>query len=107
MPQTAKVEEHLRSHKANISSTLAQLSQSSTPDLAEPVYMIVPHTLSVQVIPSTSNPTLQPIVVTDMWVERCVFHEKFMDLEGSVLNMPFHGFPILGNPLLITSRLQH
>lgn len=43
----------------------------------------------------------QPVLVTDLWVERCLYRKQFEEPQASVTNTPFRQFPIAGFENLI------
>ncbi|WBW70620.1 BRCT domain protein Rad4 [Schizosaccharomyces osmophilus] len=48
-------------------------------------FVIVPHHLPIEEIPSFSVPT-----ITEWWVERCLFYKKVLPVDEHVLSKPFY-----------------
>lgn len=89
--KTSILEGHLRSHGANIVSDCSQLE--SFPNSS---YLLVPHTTSRSDAPVMSNINHKPGMVTDLWVERCLYLKYLEDPFAKVTSTPFYRFPIAG-----------
>lgn len=94
--KTAILEEHLRSHGAEIIDDASQLPPAPKDGSPRNGYILIPHTSSDPDSPSTSENEHQPVLVTDMWVERCLYRKQFEEPQASVTNTPFRQFPIAG-----------
>ena len=64
--------------------------------MSESGYLLVPHTSSVNDIPPIPDTMSRPAIVTDMWVERCLFRKDFIQPQANITNIPFPRFPIPG-----------
>ena len=59
-------------------------------------YLLVPHTSAFEDIPPIPDTRPKPTVVTDMWIERCLFRKEFVQPQTNVTNTVFPRFPIPG-----------
>lgn len=75
--------------------TMAELSTPSAKK-HESGYLLVHHSTTYNDIPKLSQGTMNPTIVTDMWVERCLHRHDLVQPEANVTNTPFHHFPIAG-----------
>lgn len=94
--QTTVLQHHLRSHDAELLPSLEQLPPARN-HTEEPYFLLVPHQMlksDVPIIPSTLK---QPLVATEMWVERCLLRKTLVKLEDHITNTPFEQYPIPGN----------
>ena len=57
---------------------------------------MIPHTNSDPNSRPISENEHQPVLVTDMWIERCLYRKQFEEPQVSVTNTPFRHFPIAG-----------
>lgn len=96
MSQTAILEEHLRSHGAEIIDDASQLPPAPRDGSPRSGYILIPHTTSDPDSPLIPENEHQPVLVTDMWVERCLYRKHFEEPQASVTNTPFRQFPIAG-----------
>ncbi|KAI4116828.1 MAG: hypothetical protein LQ338_007653, partial [Usnochroma carphineum] len=64
-------------------------------------FLLVPHDLRNDSIPTIPADLHQPVMVTDMWVERCLHQKKNIKPEENVTNTPFRRFPIAGFERLV------
>jgi len=87
----------LRSHGANIVDDIAELLLPSGHDVVESCYLLIPHTTSVSDTLRIPEGGVQPTVVTELWVERCLYQKMFEDPRAHVTSTPFPSFPIAGN----------
>lgn len=94
--KTAILEEHLRSHGAEIIDDASQLPPAPRYGSPRRGYILVPHTTSDPDSLPVSEDEQQPVLVTDMWVERCLYRKQFEEPQASVTNTPFRQFPIVG-----------
>lgn len=59
-------------------------------------HLLVPHTMRYSDVPRTAQETKNLIVVTDMWLERCLHRMESVDPQANPTSTPFHLFPIPG-----------
>jgi DNA replication regulator DPB11 len=57
-------------------------------------YILIPHHLVKDDIPSTRDLNKPPVIVTEMWLERCLHSKAFESPDVHVTNTPFPAFPI-------------
>ena len=93
--QTAVLEHHLRSHNAEIVSSLDNFSRQAIPGEDEATFLVVPHTCSEQDIPSTPDTVSKLVVVTDMWIELCLHRKRYVHPQANLTSSPFR-YPIPG-----------
>lgn len=96
MLQTAVLQEHLRSHGAEIIDDFADLSRTSEPGLRGDCHLVIPHTMSALDTTLNLEEKDQLTVVTDMWVERCLYQKRFEEPRAHVMSTPLARFPIAG-----------
>lgn len=75
--------------------TVAELFTPSTTN-QESRYLLVHHSTTYNDIPKLPQGNMGPIIVTDMWVERCLHRHDLVQPEANVTNTPFRYFPIAG-----------
>ncbi|CAF9904535.1 MAG: hypothetical protein ALECFALPRED_008598 [Alectoria fallacina] len=90
----AILEEHLRSHGAQIIDDASQLPPVLRDGSPRNGYILIPHTTSELDLPQISENDHQPVLVTDMWVERCLYRKQFEKPQASITSTPFRKFPI-------------
>ena len=67
-------------------------------------YILFPHTTLDPKCPQIPENEHQPVLVTDMWIERCLYRKQFEEPQARVTNTPFLNFPIPGfQPLTVCS----
>ena len=64
-------------------------------------FLLVPHSIPFDQLPSIPLDLHQPALVTDMWVERNLHRKQYINPEANVTNKPFVRFPIPGFEHLI------
>ena len=89
---------HLRSHNAELIQDIEQLSPSCA---NENGYLLVPQGIAFNDIPNAPQGAKQPVVVTDMWIERCLHRKEIVDPKANVTSYPFPKSPISGMPFQI------
>lgn len=65
--------------------------------VTEDYYFLVPHATSASNTLRIPEGGIRPTVVTELWVERCLYRKVFEDPRAHVTSTPFPGFPIAGN----------
>ncbi|MCJ1281507.1 hypothetical protein MMC26_000827 [Xylographa opegraphella] len=95
IPKTGVLEHHLRSHDAEIISNLGDLSRQPMPLEDDATFLVVPHTSSDHDIPTMPNLVPKPIVVTDMWIELCLYRKRYVHPQANITNSPFR-YPVPG-----------
>ena len=93
--QAPILKRHLESHDSEIVSDVTELYETS--DAVEPAsHIIVPHNASQNDVPPTQDPSSQVMsIVTDLWVEKCLFRKKYIDPTTNVAYAPFQ-WPLQG-----------
>lgn len=86
----------MRSHGAEIIDDASQLPPAPRDGSPRNGYILIPHTTSDPESHRTSENEHQPVLVTDMWIERCLYRKQFEEPQTSVTNTPFPQFPIAG-----------
>ncbi|MCJ1437920.1 hypothetical protein MMC27_007307 [Xylographa pallens] len=97
--KTNVLEHHLRSHDAEILSSLDDFSRQPITVENDAAFLVVPHTSSEHDIPSTPDLFPKPLVVTDMWVELCLHRKRYVYPQANITNSPFR-YPVPGFDLL-------
>ncbi|CAL8574144.1 protein kinase activating protein dpb11 [Xanthoria parietina] len=92
--KTAVLHKHLLSHEAVIISDLLSFTPSATSPESD--FILVPHDMPRDQIPTLPENLNTPITVTDMWIERNLHQKQFVRPEANVTNSPFQRFPIPG-----------
>ncbi|KAL8835753.1 MAG: hypothetical protein Q9170_003185 [Blastenia crenularia] len=98
--KTSILHKHLVSHEAEILPDLL----SFTPAAVSPPgneFLLVPHDVPHDQIPAAAKSLHQPVVVTDMWVERNLHRKQYIRPEANITNTPFRRFPIPGFDRLV------
>ncbi|KAK3166752.1 hypothetical protein OEA41_009877 [Lepraria neglecta] len=90
------LQEHLHSHGADIITDVAQLPPLRANASSDKLYHLVPHNIHDYDVPKLSVTSQVPAIVTELWVERCLYKKKFEEPNASVTNTPFRNFPITG-----------
>lgn len=88
--QSPVVEGHLRSRGAEIVD-LPSLSGS-----AEEVFIVVPHTMSAGRVRDCLNAAFHYIMVTELWIERCIFGKAYHEPTAHVTSQPLPVIPVPG-----------
>ncbi|KAL9587450.1 MAG: hypothetical protein Q9212_000266 [Teloschistes hypoglaucus] len=91
---------HLLAHGAELLPDLSHFTLSSQP-LQTNEFLVVPHCMQYEKLPTIPATIHQPVVVTDMWVERTLHRKQYIRPESHVTNTPFQKFPIPGFKRLI------
>ena len=81
--QTAVLQKHLVSHGADMLESAAQFR------MGEANTLIVPHQASHDSIPPLPGNIPKIDVVTEFWVEKCLFGRRFVDPGSSITHLPF------------------
>ena len=63
-------------------------------------YYLVPHTMARYDVPTLPATVQTPTIVTEFWVERCLFKKKFDNPSTDIINSPFSHLSIAGGYLL-------
>lgn len=87
--KTAILERHLRSHDADIVDDNSGLRPQNS-------FIVVPFTTSASEASLYAKGDVVATVVTDFWVERCIFQKRDEDPGAHVLNTPFPKFLLKG-----------
>ena len=90
---------HLKSHGADMITNIANapLFRKEAPDN---FYYLVPHTMARYDVPTLPATIQTPTIVTEFWVERCLFKKKFDNPCTDIINSPFSHLSIAGGYLL-------
>lgn len=93
--KTSILHKHLLSHGAEILPNQSSFTPA-TMSPPENELLLVPHDTPNGQLPSIEESIHQPVVVTDMWVERCLHRKQYLCPEVNITNRPFQRFPIPG-----------
>lgn len=63
-------------------------------------YYLVPHTMARYDVPTLPATVQTPTIVTEFWVERCLYKKKFDNPCTDILNSPFSHLSIASGYLL-------
>lgn len=63
--------------------------------------LLIPHDISIDQLPITTVSMHHPVLVTDMWIERCLHRKQYINPEVNLTNKPFRRFPIPGFDQLV------
>lgn len=86
----------MHSHGAEIIDDASRLPPAPKDGSPRNGYILIPHTNSDPDSPPVSENEHQPVLVTDMWIERCLYRKQFEEPSASVTNTPFRQYPIAG-----------
>lgn len=87
---------HLIPHGAQVAATLEDLTAPSPNDLPLRLFRVIPSNLSVSERHDLPEPDSQVQMITEWWVERCLYHKEFIEPENHVIGRPFPNYPIEG-----------
>ena len=59
-------------------------------------YYLVPHTMACYDVPTLPATVQTPTIVTEFWVERCLYKKKFDNPCLNIINSPFSHLSIAG-----------
>ncbi|KAI9672451.1 MAG: hypothetical protein M1829_004530 [Trizodia sp. TS-e1964] len=93
--QTSILKSHLVSNGAKIVSSIAQLTQNTQSEALSSI-LLIPHDLAPRhrpLIPASLNPVS---IVTEMWVEKCLYGRVFINPQEDAACRPFPLFPLPG-----------
>ncbi|PGH03559.1 DNA replication regulator DPB11 [Blastomyces parvus] len=91
--QTRILETHLISRDAQIVSSLNELARD-IPATGPAMYILVPHNLPRSELPSIDDFVIEPEIVTDLWIEKCLHNNALVPPEAHITSTPFPKFPI-------------
>ncbi|OAT13047.1 BRCT domain-containing protein [Blastomyces gilchristii SLH14081] len=91
--QTRILETHLRSRDAQIVACLNELA-GDIPTSGPAMYILVPHNLPRSELPSIDDFVVEPEIVTDLWIEKCLHNNALVPPEAHITSTPFPKFPI-------------
>ena len=94
--ETAKLQEVLDQNAGTVIESCEALAVGDI----EPSYLVVPHDSPSRSFPETSHLPSRVHVVTEMWIERCLYRRRFLDPVEHPVNTPAHTKPIIGFGLL-------
>ena len=80
---------HLLSHGARVIATPSEIVPNTS-------YLLVPHNIRKTQTESVLFTDRRPIVVTDLWIERCLHQKKLVPPHEHITSTPFEDFPIIG-----------
>ncbi|KAJ4339849.1 protein kinase activating protein dpb11 [Ascochyta clinopodiicola] len=97
--QTNILQNHLQKNGARVSSS-ADLDKFS-PEELKPGYLVIPHDVEVDVVSGSLPGRAGSItnLVTNWWVERCLYGKRLVDPTDDVLSRPFDKLSINGKLL--------
>ncbi|MCJ1310111.1 hypothetical protein MMC25_003772 [Agyrium rufum] len=93
--QTSILEGHLRSHGAHVLSTLFQLKEPRGSRGSAESYLVVPYSSTESDLPPGFDRSRGPAVVTDLWIERCLYQNEYVPYEANITSTLF-SHPITG-----------
>lgn len=82
------------SRDAEVALSINDLTKGSAESFR--LYMLVPYTLPQLDIPSTANSDDGIDIVTDMWIEKCLYSNSFVPPEANITSTPIFKFPLPG-----------
>ena len=88
--QSPVVEGHLRSRGAEI------VDLSSLTGSAEEIFVVVPHTMAASRVTDCLSPSVSYILVTELWIERCIFGKAYHEPTAHVTSQPLAVIPVSG-----------
>ncbi|KAI4193315.1 MAG: hypothetical protein LQ350_008383 [Teloschistes chrysophthalmus] len=98
--QISVLQNHLLSHGAELLPDLSHFTLSSQA-LQTNEYLVVPHDMQYEKLPTIPGTVHQPHFVTNMWVERTLHRKQYIRPESHITNTPIRKFPIPGFERLI------
>ena len=60
------------------------------------IFLLVSHRIMACDIPKFAPKITQPVVITDLWVERCLHRQEVVDPKMNCTSTPFPKFPLTG-----------
>ena len=85
---------HLHSHGAHIIDDASQLPIATTDGSTRHSYILIPHTTPYPDSSQVADDEKQAVLVTDMWVERCLHRKQYEEPQARITNKPFRIFPL-------------
>ncbi|KAL8709997.1 MAG: hypothetical protein Q9220_005268 [cf. Caloplaca sp. 1 TL-2023] len=98
--KTSILQKHLHSHAAEILPKFSAFTPAVMP-APDNEFLLVPYDSPPDQIPRILEHVHQPVVVTDMWVERNLHRKQFIRPQENITNQPFKRFPIPGFERLV------
>ncbi|KAL8946348.1 MAG: hypothetical protein Q9222_007244, partial [Ikaeria aurantiellina] len=89
-----------KSHAAEILPDYSAFTPAIMPP-PDNEFLLVPYDSPPDQIPRIPGQVHQPLVVTDMWVERNLHRKQFIRPQENITNQPFRRFPIPGFERLV------
>ena len=96
--QTEVLQRHLASHDAVLLADMASLPYKTSDSQSSDYFLLVPHEISKSTLPSIPKGLQRPTIVTDLWLERCLYKKQLVSPSKHVLDTPFFESPIKGMP---------
>ncbi|KAI9837313.1 MAG: hypothetical protein M1819_000387 [Sarea resinae] len=100
--QASIIQDHLLCYEGEVFYSISQLSQSIQAEPGRVGYLLVPHHFKGQ-LPATKQSSPPLLVVTEWWLERCLFKKQLMDPENDALSTLFREYPLAGFENLVIS----
>ena len=94
--QTKVLQRHLLSHDGIILTDISSLPDRTFEDCSEHHYLLVPHAMCRTELPSFHESLQRPTIVTDLWLERCLYNKQLISPSAHILHRPFFDAPIEG-----------
>ena len=94
--QTNILQRHLLSHDAIILTDISSLPDRSSEGSSEDYFLLVPHAMRRNDLPTPHEGLQRPTAVTDLWLERCLYNKQLISPSSHILNRPFFDKPIEG-----------
>ncbi|KAL6721712.1 DNA helicase [Lecanora helva] len=94
--KAAVIQNHLQSHGAEIVEDASRFALMPGPGGLWNRLLLIPHSMSVSDVALSHEIINKCTVVTDMWVERCIYKKKLEDPRTHATSTPFAHFPIKG-----------
>ncbi|KAI9795435.1 MAG: hypothetical protein M1833_007034 [Piccolia ochrophora] len=93
--KTRVLKAHLLSHDAELSSSMAELSQATQNKRASEGYLMIPHDSQELQRPQLPCSEIRLKTVTEWWLERCLYRKRVIDPDEDVASQPLR-YPIKG-----------
>ena len=94
--QTNVLQRYLLSHDAIILTDFSSLPDRTSEGCSEDYFLVVPHAMRRNELPTPHEGLQRPTTVTDLWLEQCLYNKKLISPSAHMLNRPFFDAPIEG-----------
>ena len=94
--QTNILQRHLLSHDATILTDISSLPDRTSEGCSEDHFLLVPHAMRRNELPTPHEGLQRLTSVTDLWLEKCLYNKQLISPSAHILHRPFFDAPIEG-----------